>query len=173
MSAFPSFSLRKVSGERPDLKDCRVRLKADTTTDSSSKDEFGMLANRFSECQCGGDCVRVGVLTFSHRIRHQLPEPHARLVSPQSFPQLWKKLWKFHEIGEPARVGGQLSRYESLGTSAGASRDEGQQAQLLHVVQANKFRRRRSLCGDGPRPYCARQRLSHLALLGSDYRGYE
>ena len=32
------------------------------------------------------------------------------MVSPQSFPQLWKKLWKFHEIGEPAWVEGQLSR---------------------------------------------------------------
>jgi chromosomal replication initiator protein len=30
------------------------------------------------------------------------------LVSPQSFPQLWKKLWKIHEIREPARVEGQL-----------------------------------------------------------------
>jgi chromosomal replication initiator protein len=43
-------------------------------------------------------------------LQTELPEPHARLVSPQSFPQLWKKLWKFHEIGEPAWVEGQLSR---------------------------------------------------------------
>lgn len=65
------------------------------------KDELCMLANGFSECQCAGDCVRVGVLTFSHRFRQSIPNRHARLVSPQSFPQLWKKLWKFHEIGEP------------------------------------------------------------------------
>src|SRR5262245_22226630 len=111
-----------------------------------------MLANRFSECQCGADCVRVGVLTFSRRFRQKLPEPHARLVSSQSFPQLWKKLWKFHEIGEPAWVEGQLSRYESLGPSAGSRRNEGQQTQFLHLVQADEFRGGRPLRSDGPRP---------------------
>src|SRR5436190_13535949 len=36
-------------------------------------------------------------------------QPHAGLVLPQSFPQLWKKLWKFHESDVPARVEGQLN----------------------------------------------------------------
>ena len=43
------------------------------------------------------DCVRVGVLhLFTNPIAARTDE---RLVSPQSFPHLWKKLWKFGGFG--------------------------------------------------------------------------
>jgi hypothetical protein len=35
---------------------------------------------------------------------------HVRLVSPQSFPHLWKKLWKFPEIHVMAQLYPEFSR---------------------------------------------------------------
>jgi len=49
-----------------------------------------MLANRFSECQCAGDCVTVGVLTFSRRFRPRLP----------SRMHVWSLPKVFHNCGK-------------------------------------------------------------------------
>jgi len=79
MSACLSFSLRKLSGDRPDVRKI-FRLK----------DELGMLANPFSECQCAGECVRVCLLTFSHRFRQSFP----------SRMHVWSLPKVFHNCGK-------------------------------------------------------------------------
>src|SRR2546429_5879179 len=50
-----------------------------------------MLANGFEECQ--SQCAECATVPFL--FRHL---SHACLVSHQSFPHLWKKLWKIGEI---------------------------------------------------------------------------
>jgi hypothetical protein len=75
------------------LSAARVRLKCPFPLHEtlSGRTETSMVANGFRECQCARDCVTVGVL--SSRISPR--KPHGRLVYTQSFPQLWKNLWKF------------------------------------------------------------------------------
>src|SRR6201995_1975525 len=54
-----------------------------------------MLANAFKECQSPRSMLD------STSFKGRLPPYrfHARLVSRQSFPHLWKKLWKIDGIG--------------------------------------------------------------------------
>src|SRR5207302_9237638 len=56
----------------------------------SDRTETSMVANGFQECQCEPECATVGVLFRPLRPR----KPHGRLVYTQSFPHLWKNLWK-------------------------------------------------------------------------------
>src|SRR5438874_3172541 len=56
----------------------------------SDRTETSMVTNGFQECQCEPDCATVGVLFRPLRPR----KPHGRLVYTQSFPHLWKNLWK-------------------------------------------------------------------------------
>ena len=70
-----------------------------------------MLANAFGRCQRASVCVRVGVLHSSPDITAH-SRPHARLVSSQSFPHLWKKLWKFR--ADLASIAGEAYHGEVL-----------------------------------------------------------
>jgi hypothetical protein len=69
-----------------------------------------MLANAFGECQrvwfvlqsaFSFSSQTVGVCRFKTSLHG-----YARLVSPQSFPHLWKKLWKFQQIDAIAQEQG-------------------------------------------------------------------
>lgn len=59
-----------------------------------SLDEPAMLAKRFQVCQS----LRFVLESAPFSFEFQIPETHARLVSSQSFPHLWKKLWKCRRI---------------------------------------------------------------------------
>jgi len=39
---------------------------------------------------------------------------HARLVSSQSFPHLWKKLWKFAEVEYTAQIGADMNLWDRI-----------------------------------------------------------
>src|SRR5262245_19877940 len=68
----------------------RVWLKRSLTLHASPR-KTSMLAKGFRRCQRSqGFCVRVAIFAS----RKKPPRRHGRLVSPQSFPHLWKKLWK-------------------------------------------------------------------------------
>ncbi len=68
--------------KRPLSLHCRVP----STTDEKPS----MVANAFQRCQSKQLCVTVG----DFHERRCLCRTHARLVARQSFPHLWKKLWK-------------------------------------------------------------------------------
>jgi hypothetical protein len=86
----------------PDAKTVRplapagIRLECALTLHEPSfrgRNEPSMLSNGFERCQCNDR------LCYSRRPSTKLSHEnarraHAHLVSPQSFPHLWKKLWK-------------------------------------------------------------------------------
>jgi hypothetical protein len=61
---------------------------------SATVEKPSMVANAFQRCQSKRLCVTVG----GFHERHRLSRTHARLVARQSFPHLWKKLWKITEF---------------------------------------------------------------------------
>src|SRR5476649_680809 len=63
-----------------------------------------MLANAFEECQSARSVLQSA--SFSNS-RPPAGNPMQPLVSSQSFPHLWKKLWKFADLG---RGGSKQSR---------------------------------------------------------------
>src|SRR6266498_1957872 len=68
--------------------------------------EVPMVANAFRRCQSNRLCVKVCVL-------HAVSIPsrtHACLVSHQSFPHLWKKLWKITKFANHLRFEADLSQ---------------------------------------------------------------
>ena len=66
---------------RPSTSPCHSR---------QNEDEPPMLANGFRACQSSWFVLQ----SPSFRPRAHSTTHHARLVSPQSFPHLWKTLWK-------------------------------------------------------------------------------
>jgi hypothetical protein len=79
------------------LQEARSEEFAPASSVIFEKTEPLMLVNAFAECQRRKVCVRVGVL---HLFTNPIPaRTDERLVSPQSFPHLWKKLWKFGCFG--------------------------------------------------------------------------
>ena len=101
---------------------------------------------------------------------------HARLVSPQSFPHLWKKLWKFagsasrrkvHRSSHPRRC---ASRNEPLGPNPLACRNQGESHSFYTWFKPTSFvaeETRRHRAGTER----AVQGLADQALLGRHQRG--
>jgi hypothetical protein len=56
-----------------------------------------ILTNAFQECQSYWECATVGVLRAIPVVSTSIADHMRILVSSQSFPHLWKKLWKIAE----------------------------------------------------------------------------
>src|SRR5262245_15707161 len=72
--------------------------------------EQTMLSNAFQGCQSRNECVTVGVLSRGFPAGFA----HARLVSSQSFPHLWKKLWKFAEVEYIEQIGADMNLWDQI-----------------------------------------------------------
>jgi hypothetical protein len=79
-----------------------------------------MLADGFKQCQCAVECVTVGSFVRGE----SLPVLAAALVSSQSFPHLWKKLWKFNWIRRPTTRFGAFCQLFPPGRSRNSAKNK-------------------------------------------------